>query len=186
MWQRWKIDSGTKIGTVFKQTMQAMKLWTAFSVSAQHNCLSLEQSYIQPSGKGPGQFMLSHPTSLEQKWLSRGKHISLEEPIYKQDWAHQSFCPWDLEERELDTGPLSGTPRLYDLRLRQAFSAMCMGMQKRSLCKKTKDGAVTLKSEVNWFSFTERRRVWLLVLHFQFPITKMQEYTHYYAISAYV
>ena len=97
--------------------------------------------------------------------------MTLEKPIYKQDWGHQNVSPGDLEERELDPGQLSGIPRLYDLGLRESFSAMCMGKQKKSLCRKRKNDAVSLESEVNCLSFTERWRIWLSVFHFLFPIS---------------
>lgn len=97
--------------------------------------------------------------------------MTLEKPVYKQDWGHQTVSLGDLQERELDPAQLSGIPRLYDLGLRESFSAVCMGKQKKSLCRKRKNDAVSLESEVNCLSFTERWRIWLSVFHFLFPIS---------------
>lgn len=38
--------------------------------------------------------------------------------------------------------------------------------KKKVTVQKKKNNAVTLGSELNWLSFTERWRIWLLALHF--------------------
>lgn len=75
--------------------------------------------------------------------------MSLEKPLYKQDWGVQNVSPGDLEESELDPGQLNDIPRLCDLGLRESFSSMCMGIQKKSLYRTRKNDTVSLESEVN-------------------------------------
>ena len=45
--------------------------------------------------------------------------MSLEKPVYKQDWGLQDVSPGDLEESELDPGQLNDIPRLCELGLRE-------------------------------------------------------------------
>lgn len=114
-------------------------------------------------------FLLSHPNSFEQKWLYHGEHITLN---LQAELSPSEFSPEDLELREFSPGQLNNTLRLYDLGQRKSFLAICMGMWKKSLCRKRKNGAVTLGSKINWLSFTERWRIQFPVFHSQFPITR--------------
>ena len=135
--------------TVSKETLQATKLWTILMHLFHTKALSLEQSFMSPSGKNT--WSQVHAISLHLLWNETisSRQTCLWRSVYKQDWGLQNVSPGDLEESELDPGQLNDIPRLCDLGLRESFSSMCMGIQKKSLYRTRKNDTVSLESEVN-------------------------------------